>query len=138
MFCGWSHPMHIGGSSPFNKKEWVIKEWPECGRAIAVSSYLFVREQSLLNKFICWSKLCHLIGSALYNVKWEFVRWQSCKQRHNQLTALVSETIKVIIKLGMVMPGTNTCAYTTSTHTHGHHGFVYVNILVTLKWEFDI
>ena len=37
-----SHPMHIGGSSPFNKKEWVIKEWPMCNRAITVSSSLFV------------------------------------------------------------------------------------------------
>ena len=26
--------MHVGGSSPFNKKEWVIKEWPVCNRAI--------------------------------------------------------------------------------------------------------
>ena len=33
-----SHPMHIGGSSPFNKKEWVRKEWPMCNWAIAVSS----------------------------------------------------------------------------------------------------
>ena len=32
-----SHPMHIGGSSPFNKKEWVRKEWPMCNRAITVS-----------------------------------------------------------------------------------------------------
>ena len=39
----WSHPMHIGGSLPFNKKEWVIKEWPMCNRAITVSSFLFVR-----------------------------------------------------------------------------------------------
>ena len=56
------------------------------------------------------------------------------------MTALVSETIKVIIKLSMVtawdvaMPGTHSYAYTTCTHTHGrHNGFVYVNVLVTLK-----
>ena len=42
-----SHPMHIGGSSPFNKKEWVIKEWPMCNRAITVSSFLFVRGQTI-------------------------------------------------------------------------------------------
>ena len=36
-----SNPMHTGGSSPFNKKEWVIKEWPMCNRAITVSSFLF-------------------------------------------------------------------------------------------------
>ena len=41
-----SHPMHIGGSSPFNKKEWVMKEWPMCNRAITVSSFLFVRGQT--------------------------------------------------------------------------------------------
>ena len=38
--------MHIDGSSPFNKKEWVIKEWPMCSRAITVSSFLFVRGQT--------------------------------------------------------------------------------------------
>ena len=37
-----SHPMHIGSSSPLNKKEWVIKEWQMCSRAITVSSFLFV------------------------------------------------------------------------------------------------
>ena len=40
------HPMHTGGSSPFNKKEWVIKEWPMCNRVITVS-LLFVREQTI-------------------------------------------------------------------------------------------
>ena len=43
-----SHPMHIGGSSPFNKKEGVRKEWPMCNRAITVSPFLFVREQDIL------------------------------------------------------------------------------------------
>ena len=38
--------MHTGGSSPFNKKEWVIKEWPMCNRAITVSSFLVVRGQN--------------------------------------------------------------------------------------------
>ena len=42
-----SHPMHTGGSSPFNKKEWVRKEWPMCNRAITVSSFLFVRGQNI-------------------------------------------------------------------------------------------
>ena len=42
-----SHPMHIGGSSPFNKKEWVRKEWPMCNRAITVSSFLFFRGQDI-------------------------------------------------------------------------------------------
>ena len=42
-----SHPIHIGGSSPFNKKEWVIKEWPMCNRAITVSSFLFVQGQTI-------------------------------------------------------------------------------------------
>ena len=42
-----SHPMHIGGSSPFNKKEWVRKEWPMCNRAITVSSFLFFRGQAI-------------------------------------------------------------------------------------------
>ena len=37
--------MHIGGSSPFNKKERVIKEWPMCNWAITVSPFLFVRGQ---------------------------------------------------------------------------------------------
>ena len=41
-----SQPMHIGGSSPFNKKEWVIKEWPMCSWAVTVSSFLFVRGQT--------------------------------------------------------------------------------------------
>ena len=42
-----SHPMHIGGSSPFNRKEWVRKEWPMCNRAITVSSFLFFRGQDI-------------------------------------------------------------------------------------------
>ena len=42
-----SHPMHIGGSSPLNKKEWVRKEWPLCNRAITVSSFLFFRGQDI-------------------------------------------------------------------------------------------
>ena len=42
-----SHPMRIGGSSPVNKKEWVRKEWPMCNRAITVSSFLFVRGQTI-------------------------------------------------------------------------------------------
>ena len=37
-----SHPMHTGGSSSFNKKEWVIEEWPMCNRAITVSSFPFI------------------------------------------------------------------------------------------------
>ena len=40
-----SHAKHTGGSSPFNKKEWVIEEWPMCIRDITVSSLLFVRRQ---------------------------------------------------------------------------------------------
>ena len=35
-----SHPLHTGGSSPLNKKEWVIMEWPLCNRNITVSSFL--------------------------------------------------------------------------------------------------
>ena len=42
-----SHLMHIGSSSHFNRKEWVIKEWPMCSRAITVSSFLFVRGQTI-------------------------------------------------------------------------------------------
>ena len=42
--------MHTGGSSPFNKKEWVIKEWPMCNRAITVSSFLVVRGQNTKKK----------------------------------------------------------------------------------------
>ena len=42
-----SHPMHIGGSSPFSEKEWVIKEWPMCSRAVTISSFLFVRGQTM-------------------------------------------------------------------------------------------
>ena len=42
-----SHPMHIGGSSPFNKKEWVRKGWPMCNRAITVSSFLFFQGQDI-------------------------------------------------------------------------------------------
>ena len=38
-----SQLMHIGGSSPFTKKEWVIKEWPMYNRANTVSSFQFVR-----------------------------------------------------------------------------------------------
>ena len=54
-----SHLMHIGGSSPFNKKEWVRKEWPMCNRAITVSSFLFV-----------WGQNIHSFntGNILYNL----------------------------------------------------------------------
>ena len=44
MVKGLSHPMHINS---FNKKEWVMKEWPMCNRAITVSSFLFVRGQTI-------------------------------------------------------------------------------------------
>ena len=51
--------MHIGGSTPFNKKEWVRKEWPMCNRAITVSSFLFV-----------WGQMIHSFntGNILYNL----------------------------------------------------------------------
>ena len=42
-----SHLMCIGSSSPYNKKEWVRKEWPMCNRAITVSSFLFVQGQNI-------------------------------------------------------------------------------------------
>ena len=42
-----SHPMHSGGFSPFNKKEWVRKEWPMCNRATTVSSSSFFRGQNI-------------------------------------------------------------------------------------------
>ena len=54
-----SHPIHIGGSSPFNKKEWVIKEWPMYNRAITISSFLFVRGQTIHS---------FSIGNILYNL----------------------------------------------------------------------
>ena len=41
-----SQLMHIGPSSTFSRKEWVIKDWPMRSRAITVSSFLFVREQT--------------------------------------------------------------------------------------------
>ena len=52
-----SHPIHIGGSSPFNKR--VIKEWPMCNRAITVSSFLFLRGQTIHS---------FSIGNILYNL----------------------------------------------------------------------
>ena len=51
-----SHPMHIGGSSPFNKKEWVRKEWPMCNQAITLSSFLFFRGQDI-HSFNTWNIL---------------------------------------------------------------------------------
>ena len=42
-----SHLMHIGSSSPFNKKERVRKEWPMCNWAITVSSFLFFQGQDI-------------------------------------------------------------------------------------------
>ena len=47
MVKGLSHPMHIGGTSPFNKKERVRKEWPMCNRATTDSSFLFFRGQDM-------------------------------------------------------------------------------------------
>ena len=60
----FSHPMHIGGSSPFNKKEWVIKEWPMCKRAITVSSFLFVRGQTI-HSFNTGNIWCNLFSGNL-------------------------------------------------------------------------
>ena len=57
----WSHPMHIGGSSPFSKKEWVIKEWPMCSQAITVSSFLFVRGQTI-HSFSTGNIWCNLFS----------------------------------------------------------------------------
>ena len=54
-----SHPINIGGSSPFNKKEWVIKKWPMCNRAITVFSFLFLRGQTIHS---------FSIGNILYNL----------------------------------------------------------------------
>ena len=58
-----SHPMHIGDSSPFNKKEWVIKEWPMCNRAITVSSSLFVWGQTI-HSFNTGNILCSLVSGS--------------------------------------------------------------------------
>ena len=66
-----SHPMHTGGSSPCNKKEWVIKEWPVCNWAITVSSFLFVRGQT---------KHSFNTGNILYNL---FSRNSSHSDCHN-------------------------------------------------------
>ena len=51
--------MHTGGSSPFNKKQWVIKEWPMCSRAITVSSSLFVRGQTTH----CFNTVIYFLGA---------------------------------------------------------------------------
>ena len=56
-----SHPMHTGGSSPFNKKEWVIKEWPMCNWAITVSSFLFAWGQTT-HSFNIGNILCNLFS----------------------------------------------------------------------------
>ena len=56
-----SHPMHIGGSSPFNRKEWVIKEWPMCNWAITFSSFLFVWGQTI-HYFNTGNILCNLFS----------------------------------------------------------------------------
>ena len=53
-----SHPMHIGSSSPFNKK-WVMKEWQTCNRAIIVSSFLLVWGQTIYS-FRLGHTLCSL------------------------------------------------------------------------------
>ena len=57
----WTYPMHIGGSSPFNKKEWVTNEWPMCNRAITVSSFLFVRGQTI-HSFSSGNIWCNLFS----------------------------------------------------------------------------
>ena len=56
-----SQPIHIGSSSPFNKKEWVIKEWPMCNWAITVSSFLFVKGQTT-HFFKTGNILCNLLS----------------------------------------------------------------------------
>ena len=56
-----SHPMHIGGSSPFNKKEWVIKEWQLCNWVITVFSFLFVQGQTI-HSFKTGNILCDLFS----------------------------------------------------------------------------
>ena len=67
MVKSWSHPMHIGGSSPFNKKEWVIKEWRMCNRVITVSSFLFVRGQTI-HSFSTGNIWCNLFsGNSSYS-----------------------------------------------------------------------
>ena len=53
--------MHTGGSSPFNKKEWVIKEWSMCTRAITVSSFLFLRGQTI-HSFSTGNIWCNLFS----------------------------------------------------------------------------
>ena len=55
-----SHPMHIRGSSPFSKKEWVIKEWPMCNRAITVSSFRLSEDKKKIHSFNT--------GNMLYNL----------------------------------------------------------------------
>ena len=56
-----SHPMHIGGSSPFNKKEWVRKEWPMCNQASTLSSFLFFPGQDI-HSFNTWNILYNLFS----------------------------------------------------------------------------
>ena len=59
-----SHLMHTGSSSPFNEKEWVMKEWPICNWAITVSSFLFVWGQTI-HCFKTGNILCNLFSGNL-------------------------------------------------------------------------
>ena len=55
--------MHSGGSSPFNKKQWAIKEWPMCNRVITVSSFLFVQGQGqTIHSFNTGNILCNFFS----------------------------------------------------------------------------
>ena len=45
----------------FNKKEWVIKEWPMCNRAITVSSFLFTGQQTI-HSFNTGNIFCNLFS----------------------------------------------------------------------------
>ena len=59
--------MHTGSSSPFNKKESVIKEWPVWNQAITVSSFPFVWGQTT-HCFKTGNILCNLFpGSSIHS-----------------------------------------------------------------------
>ena len=52
-----SYTKHTSGSSPFNKQDWAIQEWPMCNRRIADSSFFFVqgKRRSVKCGNILWS-----------------------------------------------------------------------------------
>ena len=123
-------PMHIGGSSPFSKKAWVIKEWPICNWAITVCSFLFVRGQ-ITHSFKTGNIVCNLLsgnsshsdcfGCNIYLLSRDFVwKWRMGSTQMSPARASLAAESAAELPLMPAWPGTRWRQYISHPWTNSY------------------